>query len=95
MEQPRLRNADRGQLIERHVTAIGFDLDMFKQRRRGAPGAQTAKLLLERGDRPLHAVLEVIHVECCCCHGALRDPSGRFRRLSKPSADRREVTLPA
>jgi len=79
IKQPRFRNADRGKLIERHVAAIGLDLHMFEQRRRRAAGAQARKLLLERGDCSLHAALKIIHVECRC-HGALRDPNGRFRR---------------
>ena len=73
LEQPRLRHADGGELIERHVAAIGLDLDMVEQRGRGASGAQAGKLLLERGDRALHAALEVVHVECRRCHGVLRE----------------------
>ena len=39
VEQPRLRHADGRQLIERHVAAVGLDLDMLEQRRRCPAGA--------------------------------------------------------
>ena len=44
-EQPRLRHADGRDLIERHVAAIGLDLDVIEQARGGAPGAQAAELV--------------------------------------------------
>src|SRR5437763_9083312 len=34
-EEARLRHADRGQLLERHVGAVGFDVNRFEQARRG------------------------------------------------------------
>ena len=37
-----------GELVERHVGAVGVDLHMVEQRRRRASGAQPAELLLER-----------------------------------------------
>src|SRR5712671_5317711 len=64
-----LRDADRGDLIERHMGAVGFHLDGFKQIRRCPAGAQPAHLLLEQLNRPLHPPLEFIKVMRWACHG--------------------------
>ena len=52
-KEPRLWNIDGSELIERHVAAIGLDLNMFEQSGRRTPGAQPAQLLLERGNGSL------------------------------------------
>ncbi len=67
-DQARLRYAHGGDLIERHVRAIGFDLDRLEQIGRRTAGAQTAEFLLQNLDRALHAALEFIHVMCRSCH---------------------------
>src|SRR6516164_9124648 len=61
-QQPRLRHADSGELIERHVGAIGLDLHRFEQARRSAAGAQPAELLLEHLGGAVHAALDVVDV---------------------------------
>src|SRR5205085_1731578 len=68
-QQPRFRDGHGRHLIERHVTAIGLDLDMIDQPRRRAPRAQTAELLLEDRDRALHPPLEIVEIMRRCCHG--------------------------
>ena len=52
VQKPRLRHADRRQLIERHVVAIGLDLDVLEQRRRSAAGAQAASSCLSEAIAP-------------------------------------------
>ena len=62
-EQPRLRHADRGDLIERRDLPISVDMNRIEQARRGASGAQAAELVLERRERALHAALQIRKIE--------------------------------
>jgi len=87
-DQARLRHADGGELVERHVAAVGVDLHRIEHRGGGAPRPQAAELVLERGDGALHAALHFVEVEITRGHhvspsksrrppGAL--PEGRTR----------------
>src|SRR5439155_2750589 len=86
----RLGHADGGDLVERHVRAIGLDLHRFEQARRRPPRAQPPEFVLERRDCALHASLDVVDIMCCACHG---DPlesrpveaCDRFAKLTQPT----------
>src|SRR6516165_270147 len=69
--QPRLGHADGGDLVKRHMAAIGLDLDGIEQARRGAAGAQPSQLLLQELDCALHAPLELVEIVCRVGHGDL------------------------
>ena len=58
-----LRHRDGGNLGERHVGAIGIDMDGLEQAGGGAAGAQAAEIMLQRVDGAMHAALEVLRVE--------------------------------
>src|SRR6202521_2707070 len=76
-EEARLRHADRRQLIERHMGAVGLDVNGFEQARRGAAGPQSPELLFEHVDRALHSPFELGEVVCRGCHWCLSNQSVR------------------
>src|SRR6185436_1147792 len=61
-DHARLRDADGGELIERHALAIGVDVDRVEQMRGGAARAQSIKFGLEHRERTLHAALQFVDV---------------------------------
>src|ERR1700745_4529142 len=73
--EPGLGHAHCGDLIERHVRAVSFDLHRLKEACRGAPGAQPAQLLLQQLDCTLHAAPELADVMRRVCPG---DPSNKL-----------------
>src|ERR1043166_7351745 len=87
-DQARLGHADRRDLIERHVAAIGLDLHVIDQACRGAAGAQSAEFGLQRGKRALHAALDVIEIMRWCSHGF---PRNTARCGCRCSAERRSL----
>ncbi len=59
-QHARLRHGDGGQLVQRRARAIGFHRHRFEQAGAGAAGAQASQLVAQRGDRFLHAGLEIV-----------------------------------
>ncbi len=53
---------DGRHLVERHRRAVGRNLDRIEQIARGAPGAQRSEIVLEGGDRAVHAPMQVIEI---------------------------------
>ena len=65
-DHPRLRHADRGELVDRHRGAIGVDMDRIEHASGCATGAEPGKLAPKGGDRAVHAAAEVVEI-----HGLL------------------------
>src|SRR5580704_8807774 len=59
-DHPRLRYADIRQLVARHGSAVGADGNRFEQAGRSPPGPQTAELLAQHLDCPVHPSSEVL-----------------------------------
>src|SRR5712671_6886073 len=70
-KQARLRHADGGELVKRHMRAVGVDLHRLQHRGRSAAGSQTAQFMLERLGGTLHAALQFVDVEITRGHNAL------------------------
>src|SRR6185369_7718701 len=93
-DEARLGHADGGELIQRHVAAIGLDLHRIEHRGGGAAGAQAAELVLEGLDGALHAALHFVEVEITRGHHVSpsksrrphRAPPFRARQMSRQPA---------
>src|SRR5579875_898979 len=72
-DKARLGHAHRRDLVERHLRAIGVDVDRVEQMRRGASGTQAGEFRPEHRGRPLHASFELVDVMGFMGHG---DPPG-------------------
>jgi len=70
-KQARLGHADGGELVERHVGAVGVDLHRFQHRSCRTAGSQAAQFMLERLGGALHAALQFVDVETTRGHNTL------------------------
>jgi hypothetical protein len=83
-QQARLRHADGGELVKRHVRAVSLDLHRLQHGRRRAAGAQAAQFVLERVGGALHAALQFVDVKTGRGHNALPSLETSRRHLKSP-----------